>query len=95
VNLQATGTDARIEEAAADKGYHAANTIELADSLNVRTYKGPSAQRSTSSLMAYVMRSTRGGLHNGRHIIVAHTSQRFIGELLLPRRLSEVQHTLA
>ena len=28
----------RIEEAAADKGYHAAATLELADALNLRTY---------------------------------------------------------
>ena len=38
VNLQAAGSDANIEEAAADKGYHAAHTIELADDLGLRTY---------------------------------------------------------
>jgi transposase len=38
VNLQAAGSDVTIEEAAADKGYHAAETIELADGLDVRTY---------------------------------------------------------
>lgn len=37
-NLQAAGSDVEIEEAVADKGYHAAATIELADDLNVRTY---------------------------------------------------------
>ena len=38
VNLQAAGSDAEIEEVAADKGYHAAATLELADDLNLRTY---------------------------------------------------------
>lgn len=37
-NLQAIGSDIEIEEVAADKGYHAAATIELADDLNTRTY---------------------------------------------------------
>ena len=32
------GSDATIEEAAADKGYHAAATIELAEAIDVRTY---------------------------------------------------------
>jgi transposase len=38
VNLEAAGVDVEIEEAAADKGYHAAGTLELAESLNLRTY---------------------------------------------------------
>jgi len=38
INVDATGMATRIEEAAADKGYHAAAAIELADDLNVRTY---------------------------------------------------------
>lgn len=37
-NLQAAGSDIQIEEAAADKGYHAAHTLELAEALGVRTY---------------------------------------------------------
>lgn len=37
-NLQQAGSEVEIEEAAADKGYHAAETLELAESLNVRTY---------------------------------------------------------
>ena len=32
------GIDVEIEEAAADKGYHATDTLELADALNIRTY---------------------------------------------------------
>jgi transposase len=38
VNLQKAGSDQEIEEVAADKGYHAAATLELCDELGVRTY---------------------------------------------------------
>jgi hypothetical protein len=38
LHLKGAGSDAAIEEAAADKGYHAAGTIELCDFLAVRTY---------------------------------------------------------
>lgn len=37
-NLSEAGIDTEITEAVADKGYHATDTIELAESLNVRTY---------------------------------------------------------
>jgi len=37
-NLQAIGADASIAEVVADKGYHAADTLELCDSLGLRTY---------------------------------------------------------
>jgi len=37
-NLQAAGSDVEIEEVVADKGYHAANTLELCESVDVRTY---------------------------------------------------------
>jgi transposase len=38
LNLKAAGSEATIEEAVADKGYHAAATIELCDFIEVRTY---------------------------------------------------------
>ncbi len=38
LNLDAAGSEATIEEAAADKGYHKASTLELADDLDIRTY---------------------------------------------------------
>jgi transposase len=38
LHLKGAGSEAEIEEAAADKGYHAAGTIELCDFLDVRTY---------------------------------------------------------
>jgi hypothetical protein len=37
-NLSEAGIDVEIEEAAADKAYHATDTLELADALNIRTY---------------------------------------------------------
>jgi len=51
INLKAAGSQAVIQEAAGDKGYHAAATIELCDFLGVRTYipepklpRGPARQ---------------------------------------------------
>ncbi len=38
LNLREAGVDVEIEEAVADKGYHATDTIELGESLCVRTY---------------------------------------------------------
>jgi transposase len=38
LNLDAAGSEATIEEAVADKGYHKASTLELADDLDIRTY---------------------------------------------------------
>ena len=38
VNLQQAGSEVRVEEAAADKGYHAAKSLEMCDWLGVRTY---------------------------------------------------------
>jgi transposase len=38
MNLEAAGSEAKIEEAAADKGYHKVSTLELADDLDIRTY---------------------------------------------------------
>jgi transposase len=38
MNMEAAGSDTKIEEAAADKGYHKTSTLELADDLDFRTY---------------------------------------------------------
>jgi transposase len=38
MNLDAAGSETKIEEVAADKGYHKASTLELADDLDFRTY---------------------------------------------------------
>jgi transposase len=38
INLRQAGSDVEIDEAVADKGYHAAATLELCQALDVRTY---------------------------------------------------------
>ena len=38
VNLQEAGSETQIEEVAADKGYHAGHTLELSESVHLRTY---------------------------------------------------------
>jgi transposase len=38
VNLEEAGSETKIEEVAADKGYHAANTLELSGFVGLRTY---------------------------------------------------------
>jgi transposase len=38
INLDAAGSEAKIKEVAADKGYHKLSTLELADDLDFRTY---------------------------------------------------------
>jgi transposase len=48
VNLAEAGSKQQIEEVAADKGYHAANTLELCEALNMRTYI-PEPQRKHPS----------------------------------------------
>ena len=47
-NLSEAGIEVEIEEAAADKGYHATDTLELADWLHIRTlYPGAEAERKS------------------------------------------------
>jgi len=38
MNLEAAGSETKIEEVVADKGYHKVSTLELADDLDFRTY---------------------------------------------------------
>jgi hypothetical protein len=49
-NLQAAGCETEIEEVAADKGYHAAETLERADSHDLRTYIPEKKQHGESHL---------------------------------------------
>src|SRR5476649_2823211 len=39
MNLEAAGSETKIKDVAADKGYHKLSTLELADDLDFRTYK--------------------------------------------------------
>jgi len=51
-NLQAIGAEQRIAEVVADKGYHSADTLELCDSLGLRTYI-PEPKRTTNWTWTY------------------------------------------
>ena len=61
--LRVAGSDLEIEEVAADKGYHKASELEVADALGVRTYipepKRPRAKRGRSTLTAAQRRAVR------------------------------------
>jgi len=48
-NLQAVGAEQSIEEVVADKGYHGADTLELCDSLGLRTYIPERSGRATGT----------------------------------------------
>jgi hypothetical protein len=59
-NLWDAKIDTEIEEAVADKGYHATATLELADSLNVRTYipeRKPKGKRKWKNVSADARRA--------------------------------------
>jgi IS5 family transposase len=87
LHLQAAGSAATIEEAAADKGYHAVATIELCDFLAVRTYipeprrkhaltwsDKPEAHRRAVRNLRRRMRRTKGkGLQRRRSEVVERT----------------------
>jgi len=64
-NLQAAGSEAEIEEVVADKGYHAASTIELADDLNTRTYI-PEPQRKDDRVWTDKPASQKSAVYNNR-----------------------------
>jgi transposase len=61
--LRAAGSDLEIEEVAADKGYHKAAELEVADALGVRTYipepKRPRTKHGRSTLSAAERRAVR------------------------------------
>jgi transposase len=67
-HLKQAGSATEIEEVAADKGYHAAATLELAESLGLRTYipepKRPHAARWTDKPQEY----QQAVYHNRRRV---------------------------
>ena len=48
INVEQAGSETRLDEVVADKGYHAAATLELADALALRTYIPERKQRYRS-----------------------------------------------
>jgi transposase len=83
INLQAAGSKATIAEVAADKGYHAATTIETCDFLDVRTYI-PEPRRPHRSTWADKPEAQRRAVVNNRRRVKRAKSKK------LQRRRSEV-----
>jgi transposase len=87
LNPRAAGSAATIDEAAADKGYHAVATIELCDFLDVRTYipepkrthpltwsdKPESHRRAVRNLRRRMKRAKGRGLQRRRGEVVERT----------------------
>jgi len=96
LNLKASGSEAVIEEAAADKGYHAAATLELCNFLEVRTYipepkKKPSKGKGKS-------KSKRAEKPEAERRAVANNRRRMggaKGKKLQRRRSEVVERTFA
>jgi transposase len=83
INLQEAGSPATIEEVAADKGYHAADTIEMCDFLEVRSYI-PEPRRPHPSRWADKPDEHRRAIVNNRRRVRRAKSKK------LQRRRSEV-----
>jgi transposase len=67
-NLSEAGIDVEITEAPADKGYHATDTLELADSLNIRTYIPEPKRRGKRNWEGVPEEKRRAVLNNRRRI---------------------------
>ncbi|HXD86058.1 MAG TPA: transposase, partial [Urbifossiella sp.] len=89
INLKAAGSAAVIEEAAGDKGYHAAATIEMCDFFDVRTYipEPKTAERATWPDKPEEQR--RAALNNRRRM------RRSKGKAMQRRRSEVVERTFA
>ena len=75
LNLSEAGLATEIEEAVADKGYHATATLELADAVNIRTYipeRKLKGQRKWTDVSAAAHRAFR---NNRRRVRGAHSKR--------------------
>jgi transposase len=88
-NLRAAGSDATIDEVAADKGYHAADTIEMCDFLEVRSYI-PEPRRPHPSRWVDKPEEHRRAVVNNRRRV-----QRAKSKKLQRRRSEVVERTFA
>jgi transposase len=68
VNLSEAGVDVEIEEAVGDKGYHATDTIELAESLNIRTYIPERKQKGKRNWRDVPEEKRRAVINNRRRV---------------------------
>jgi transposase len=89
INLAASGSDAVIEEAAADKGYHAAGTIELCEFLGVRTYIPEPVSPQPATWADKPEEERRAALNNRRRM------GRSKGKAMQRRRSEVVERTFA
>ena len=89
VNLQESGSDAIIQEAAADKGYHAAETLEMCDFLDVRSYIPEPRRPHESTWVGKPDEHRRAVLNNRRRV------QRAKSKKLQRRRSEVVERTFA
>lgn len=89
LHLAAAGSDALIAEAVADKGYHAAKTIELCDFLDVRSYI-PEPKRAHPLKLADLPEAERRAVQNNRQRMT-----RVKGKKLQRRRSEVTERTFA
>jgi transposase len=89
LHLKAAGSEATIDEAAADKGYHAVATIELCDFLDVRTYI-PEPKRKHALRWSDKPEAHRRAVRNLRRRM-----RRAKGKALQRRRSEVVERTFA
>jgi hypothetical protein len=89
LHLKAAGSAAVIAEAAADKGYHAAGTLELCDFLEVRTYIPEPRRRHRSKWVGKSAAFRRAVSGNRRRV------KRAKGKALQRRRSEVVERSFA
>ena len=103
LNLEASGSDAVIEEVAGDKGYHAAKTIEMCDFLDMRTYipepkKREPSESKPEGKSKRKRKSKRQGKPEAERKAVANNRRRMDrakGKQLQRRRSEVVERTFA
>jgi transposase len=89
LNLKAAGSQAVIQEAAGDKGYHAAATIEMCDFFEVRTYIPEPKTAETAKWLDKPEEQRRAALNNRSRM------QRSKGKAMQRRRSEVVERTFA
>lgn len=89
LNLKAAGSKAVIEEAAGDKGYHAAATIEMCDFFDVRTYIPEPKTAETATWPDKPAEQRRAALNNRDRM------KRSKGKAMQRRRSEVVERTFA
>ncbi len=75
VNLEAAGSEVEVKEVAADKGYHADATLELAADLDMRTYI-PEPQRKDDRVWTDKPDEVRRAVENNRRRMVRPKGKR-------------------